>query len=152
MSNLNSVSEIQKIVASISIISVSISSVQRVQKHKIHFEIKYFNEKFNLSKSNQSCDYDNNSTDNEDSDNKESDQKSNNNTVKSTYLVLLAALHQSDSLIYSEAIQNAHTDDEISSSDDEVFATKEQLADLCMKDLVELTSYKEVMNSCQCDY
>src|SRR6266487_6600016 len=104
MFNLNFVSEIQKTVALISAISVLISSAQRVQKHEICFEIKYFDEEFNLSKSNQSYDYDDNSTDDEDSDNEESDQKSNDNAVKSTHLVLLAALHQSDSLIYSEAI------------------------------------------------
>ena len=72
--------------------------------------------------------------------------------MKSTHLVLLAVLHQSNSLIYSEAIQNAqnaHINDKISSSSDEVFATKEQLADLCMKDLIKSASYKEVMNSCQ---
>ena len=69
--------------------------------------------------------------------------------------MLLVALQQSDSLIYSKVIQNAqnaHIDDEISSSSDEVFATKEQLADLCMKDLVKLTSYRKVMNSQQCDH
>ena len=70
--------------------------------------------------------------------------------MKSTHLVLLAVLHQSDSLIYSEAIQNAHIDEIFSS--EEVFATKEQLAGLCMKDLVESASYKEVMNSHQCDH
>ena len=128
------------------------------QKHsEICFEIKYFNKKFNLSKSNWFCDYDHNSTDNEDSDNddEESDQKSSNNAVKSTHLVLLAVLQQSDSLIYSEAIlnaQNAHIDDEISSSSDKVFATKEQLADLHMKDLVKPASYREVMNSQQHDH
>ena len=64
-------------------------------------------------------------------------------------------LQQSDSLIYSEAIlnaQNAHIDDEISFSFDEVFATKEQLAGLHMKDLVKPASYREVMNSWQCDH
>ena len=117
-----------------------------MQKCEICFEIKYFDEEFNLSKSDQSHDYNDNSINDENFDNKKSDQKFNENT----YLVLLTALQQSDSLIYSEAIlnaQNAHIDDEISSSSDEVFVTKEQLADLCMKNLVKLTSYKEVMNS-----
>ena len=49
MSNLNSVSEIQKTVASIS--AISISSAQKMQKYEICFEIKYFDEEFNLSKS-----------------------------------------------------------------------------------------------------
>ena len=69
--------------------------------------------------------------------------------------MLLAVLQQSDSLIYSEAIQNAqntHINDEISSSSDKVFATKEQLADLHMKNLVKSASYKEIMNSQQHDY
>src|SRR5436190_10256838 len=112
MSNLNSVSEIQKTITSIS--AIFISSAQKVQKHEICFEIKYFDEEFNLSKSDQSCDYNDNSTDNEDSDDEESDQKLSENT----YLVLLAALQQSNSLTYSEAIQNAqnaHINDEISS-------------------------------------
>src|SRR5436190_5362768 len=120
MSNLNSVSEIQKTVASIS--AISISSAQKMQKHEIHFEIKYFDEEFNLSKSDQSCDYDNNSTDDKDSDDEESDQKL---SMKSTHLALLAALQKFDSLIYFEAIQNV--DDEILSSSDKVFAIKEQL-------------------------
>ena len=155
MFNLNSVSEIQKTIASIS--AISISFAQKVQKHKICFEIKYFDEEFNLSKSDQSYNYNDNSTDNKnsDNDNEKSDQKSSNNAVKSTHLALLAVLQQSDSLIYSETIlnaQNAYIDDEISSSSDEVFATKEQLADLCMKDLVKSASYKEVMNSCQHDH
>ena len=34
----------------------------------------------------------------------------------------------------------------------QVFIIKEQLADLHMKNLVKLTSYKEVMNSCQCNH
>ena len=151
MSNLNFVLRIQKAVTSIS--AISISFIQKVQQQKhseIHFEIKYFDEEFNLSKSDQSHDYNSNSTDNKDSDDEESDQKSNANIMKSTHLALLAVLHQSDSLIYSEAIQNAHID-EISSSK-EVFVTKEQLADLCMKNLIKLTSYREVMNSCQHDY
>ena len=153
MSNLNSVSEIQKTVASIN--AISISSAQKVQQQKcseICFEIKYFDEEFNLSKSNQFQNYDSDSINDEDSDNdnEESDQKSNTNIVKSTHLVLLAVLHQSDSLIYSEAIQNAHIDEIFSS--EEVFATKEQLADLCMKDLVKLTFYREVMNSHQHDH
>ena len=107
-----------------------------------------------MSKSNQSCNYDDNSTNDENSDNddKESDQKSSNNAVKSTHLMLLAVLQQSDSLIYSEAVQNAYINDEISSSSDKVFATKEQLADLHMKDLVKSASYKEVMNSQQHDH
>src|SRR6266487_4233146 len=122
MSNLNSIFEIQKVVTSIS--AISISFAQKMQKHEICFRIKYFDERFNLSKSDQSHDYDDDSTDDEDSDNKdsdneESDQKSSDNTVKSTHLVLLAVLHQSDSLIYSEAVQNAHIKDEISSSLDE---------------------------------
>src|SRR5436190_181578 len=154
MSNLNSVSEIQKAVASISTISAAIliSSAQKVQKCEIHFEIKYFDEEFNLSKSNQFQNYDDDSTNDKDSDNdnEESDQKSNANIMKSTHLALLAVLHQSDSLIYSEAIQNAHID-EISSSE-EVFVTKEQLAGLHMKNLVKLASYREVMNSQQCDH
>ena len=88
MSNLNSVSEIQKAVASISIISViiSISSAQKMQKHEICFEIKYFDEKFNLSKNNWSYNYDDNSIDNENSDDEESDQKF---SMKSIHLVLL---------------------------------------------------------------
>ena len=45
-----------------------------------------------------------------------------------------------------------NVDNEISSSSDEVFITKKQLADLHMKNLIKLTSYKEVMNSWQCDY
>ena len=59
-------------------------------------------------------------------------------------------LQQSDSLIYFEAIQNAqnaHINNEISSFSDKVFVIKKQLADLHMKDLVELISYREVMNS-----
>jgi len=103
-----------------------------------------------LSKSNWSCDYDDNSTDDEDSDDEESDQKS-SDKKKNIHLILLAVLHQSDLLTYSEAVQNAHIN-EISSSSDEVFATKKQLAGLHMKDLIELASYREVMNSCQCDY
>ena len=71
MSNLNSVSEIQKIIASIS--AISISFTQRMQKYEIHFEIKYFDEEFNLSKSDQSHNYDDNSIDDKDSDDKESD-------------------------------------------------------------------------------
>ena len=65
-----------------------------MQKHKIRFEIKYFDEEFNLSKSNQFQNYDSDSTNNKDSDNdnEESDQKSNANTVKSIHLVLLAVL------------------------------------------------------------
>src|SRR5947207_1453271 len=121
MSNLNSVSEIQKTVASIS--AISISFTQRVQKHEIYFEIKYFDEEFNLSKSNQSHDYNDNSIDDEDSNNEESDQKLSENT----HLVLLIMLQQSDSLIYSEAIQNAqnaHINDEISSFSDKIFAIK----------------------------
>ena len=102
-----------------------------------------------MSRSDQSHDYNSNSTDDEDSDNEESDQKP-SNKKKNTHLALLAALQKSDSLIYFEAIQNVN--DEILSSSVKVFATKEQLADLCMKDLVELTSYREVMNSQQCDY
>src|SRR5438034_9469687 len=125
MSNLNSVFRVQKTVASISVISIS--SAQRMQKHEICFEIKYFDEEFNLSKSDQSQNYDSDSTNDEDSDDEESSEN--------THLALLAALQQSDSLIYSEAIQNAHIDDEIFSSFNEVFATKEQLADLHMKDL-----------------
>src|SRR5204862_5629181 len=124
MSNLNSVPEVQKTVASISAISISFTQKMQ-QKHEIHFEIKYFDEEFNLSKSDQSQNYDSNSTNDEDSDSKESS--------KSTHLALLAVLQQSDSLIYSEVIlnaQNAHINDEISPSSDEVFATKEQLADL----------------------
>ena len=119
-----------------------------MQKHEICFEIKYFDEEFNLSKSDQSCDYDDNSTDDEDSDDEESDQKFSENT----HLVLLAALQQSDSLIYSEAIQNAqnaHINDEISSSSDKVFATKEQLFH---EDLIKPASYREAMNSWQHDH
>ena len=104
-----------------------------------------------MSKSDQSCDYNDNSTDNEDSNDEESDQKLSENT----HLVLLAALQQSDSLIYSEAIQNAqntYINDEISSFSDKVFATKKQLADLHIKNLVKSTSYKEVMNSQQHDH
>ena len=89
MSNLNSVSEIQKTVASIN--AISISSAQKVQQQKcseICFEIKYFDEEFNLSKSNQSHDYDDNSTDDKNSDDEESDQKLNENT----HLALLAVL------------------------------------------------------------
>ena len=151
MFNLNSVSEIQKTVASIS--AISISSAQRVQqKHEICFGIKYFDKEFNLSKSNQSQNYDDDSINDKDSDNgnEESDQKSNANIMKSTHLALLAVLHLSDSLIYSEAIQNAHIDEIFSS--EKVFATKEQLAGLYMKDLVKLASYREVMNSQQHDY
>ena len=66
--------------------------------------------------------------------------------------MLLTALQQSDSLIYSEVIQNAHIDNEISSSSNEIFATKKQLTDLHMKDLVKSASYKEIMNSQQCDH
>ena len=139
MSNLNSVSEVQKTVISIN--AIFISFAQKVQKHEIHFEIKYFDEEFNLSKSNQSYDYDSNSTD-DDSD-EESDNKEFNK--KSTHLALLTALQKPDLLIYFEAIQNV--DDEILSSSDKVFAIKKQLADLHMKDLVELASYREVMNS-----
>src|SRR5436190_20743358 len=106
MSNLNSLSEIQKTVASIS--AISISSAQRMQKHEIHFEINYFDEEFNLSKRDQFHNYDSDSTDH-DSD-EESDNKKFNK--KSTHLVLLTALQKSDSLIYFEAIQNV--DDEIS--------------------------------------
>src|SRR5436190_23011968 len=113
MSNLHFISEIQNAVASIS--AISIFFIQKVQqKHEIHFEIKYFNEEFNLSKSDQFQNYDNNSTNDEDFDDEE--------FSKSTHLVLLAVLQQSDSLIYSEAIQNAHIDDKISSSFNEVFA------------------------------
>jgi len=147
MSNLNFISEIQNAVASIS--AISISFIQKVQqKCEICFEIKYFDEEFNLSKSDQSHDYDDNSTDDEDSDNEESNQKLSENT----HLVLLAALQQSDSLIYSEIIQNAqntHINNEISSSSDEVFATKEQLSH---EDLIKSASYKEVMNSWQHDH
>src|SRR5437762_13949657 len=125
MSNLNSVSEIQKIVTSISAISIFFIQKMQQQKHfEIYFEIKYFDERFNLSKSDQSHDYNDNSIDDEDSDNKKSDQKL---SMKNTHLALLAVLQQSDSLIYSEAIlnaQNAHINDEISSSSDEIFATK----------------------------
>ena len=148
MSNLNFVLKIQKVITSISVISISFT--QKMQKYEICFEIKYFDEEFNLSKSDQSCDYDSDSTDDE-----ESDQKSSNNAVKSTHLVLLAVLQQSDSLTYSEAIQNAqnaHIDDEISSFSNKVFATKEQLAGLHMKDLVKSASYREVMNSQQHDH
>ena len=92
-----------------------------------------------MNKNNQSCDYNDNSTDDKNSDDEESDQKLNENT----HLALLAVLQQSDSLIYSEAIQNAQN----AHINDEVFTTKEQLANLCMKDFVKSTSYKEVMNS-----
>ena len=121
--------------------------MQQQKCSEIYFEIKYFDEEFNLSKSNQFQNYDDDSTNNEDSD----DEKS----IESTHLVLLAMLQQSDSLIYSEAIlnaQNTHIDDEISSSFNEIFATKEQLADLHMKNLVKLASYKEIMNSQQHDH
>src|SRR5438046_3035356 len=153
MSNFNSVFRIQKAIVSISVISIS--SVQKVQQQKcseICFEIKYFDEEFNLSKSNQFQNYDSDNINNKNSDNddEKSDQKSNTNIMKSIHLVLLAALHQSDSLIYSEAIQNAYIDEIFSS--EEVFATKEQLADLHMKDLVKSASYREVMNSQQHDY
>ena len=144
MSNLNSVSEIQKTVTSIS--AISISFIQKVQKYEICFEIKYFDEEFNLSKSDQFHDYNDNSTDDEDSDDEKSDQKLSENT----HLALLVVLQQSDSFIYSEAIQNAqnaHINDEISFSSNKIFVTKKQLADLCMKDLVESVSYKEIMNS-----
>ena len=142
MSNLNSVLKIQKTVTSIS--AISISSAQKMQKQsEIQFEIKYFDEKFNLSKNDQSHDYNNNSTDDENFDDKESDQKFSENT----HLALLAVLQQSDSLIYFEAIQNV--DDEIFSFSDKVFATKEQLSH---EDLVKSASYREVMNSQQCDY
>ena len=143
MSNLNSVLRVQKAVTSISAISISSAQKMQQQKHsKICFEIKYFDEEFNLSKNDQFHDYDSDNI-----DNKESDQKSNNNAVKNTHLTLLIMLQQSDSLIYSEAIQNAqnaHIDDEISSSSDEVFIIKEQLFH---EDLIESASYKEVMNS-----
>ena len=86
MFNLNSVFRIQKTVASIS--AISIFFIQKMQKHKIHFEIKYFDEEFNLSKNNQSCDYNDNSTDDKNSDDEESDQKLNENT----HLALLAVL------------------------------------------------------------
>ncbi len=67
---------------------------------------------------------------------------------KSTHLVLLATLQQSDLLIYFEAIQNAHINDEIFSSSDKVFVIKEQLS---YEDLIKSASYKEAMNSSQCD-
>src|SRR5436190_18575723 len=143
MSNLNFISEVQKAVASIN--AISISSAQKMQqKHEIHFEIKYFDEEFNLSKSNQSHDYDDNSTDDKDSDSKESDQKF---SMKSTHLALLAVLQKSDLLIYFEAIQNV--DNVIFFSSDKVFATKKQLSH---EDLIESASYREVMNSQQCDH
>ncbi len=44
---------------------------------------------------------------------------------ESTHLALLTVLQKSDSLIYFEAIQNAYINDEILSSSDKVFATKE---------------------------
>ena len=100
-----------------------------------------------MSKSDQSCNYDDNSTNDKDSDSEESDQKL---SMKSTHLALLAALQKSDSLIYFEAIQNV--DNEISFFSDKVFIIKKQLADLCMKNFIKLTSYKEVMNSCQHNY
>ena len=62
--------------------------------------------------------------------------------MKNIHLTLLAALHQSDSLIYFEIIQNV--DDEIFSFSDKVFATKEQLSH---ENFIESASYKEVMNS-----
>ena len=62
--------------------------------------------------------------------------------MKSTHLVLLAALQKSDLLIYFEAIQNV--DNVILSSSDKVFATKEQLS---YEDLIESAFYREVMNS-----
>ena len=148
MSNLNSIFRIQKTVASIS--AISIFSVQKVQQQKcseICFELKYFDKESNLSTNDQSHDYDDNSTDDKDSDSKESDRKF---SMKSTHLALLAVLQKSDLLIYFEAIQNV--DDEIFSSSDEVFATKEQLAGLHMKNLVKSASYREVMNSQQHDY
>src|SRR5438034_5996070 len=141
MSNLNSVSEIQKTITSIS--AISIFSAQKMQKHEICFKIKYFDEEFNLSKSDQFHDYNDNSTDDEDSDDEKSDQKLSENT----HLALLVVLQQSDSFIYSEAIQNAqnaHINDEISSSFDKIFAIKKQLADLHMKDLVKPASYRKV--------
>ena len=104
-----------------------------------------------MSKSDQSCNYNDNNIDNKNSDDKESDQKLSENT----HLVLLIVLQQSDSFIYSEAIlnaQNAHINNEISFFSDEVFATKKQLADLCMKNFIESVSYKKAMNSLQYDY
>ena len=71
MFNLNSVSEIQKTIISIS--AIFISFIQKMQKCKIHFRIKYFDEEFNLNKNNQSYNYNDNSTDNKNSDNKKSD-------------------------------------------------------------------------------
>ncbi|SRR6266487_7129547 len=94
--------------------------------------------------------YDDNSTDED--FNVNSDSEINATNQESTHLALLAALQKSDLLIYFEAIQNAQINDEIFSSSDEVFTTKEQLADLHMKDLVKSASYKEVMNSQQHDH
>ena len=70
---------------------------------------------------------------------------------ESTYLALLATLQKSDLLIYFEVIQNTHINDEIFSSSDEVFVTKEQLShvNLHMKNLIKSASYKEAMNSSQ---
>ena len=64
-------------------------------------------------------------------------------------------LQQFDSLIYSEAIQNAqntHINDEIFSFSNEIFIIKKQLADLHMKNLVKSAFYKEIMNSQQHDH
>ena len=67
--------------------------------------------------------YDDNSTDED--FNVNSDSEINATNQESTHLALLTVLQKSDSLIYFEAIQNAYINDEILSSSDKVFATKE---------------------------
>src|SRR6266487_5859555 len=98
------------------------------KQSKIQFETNYFNSQFNLSKINCFLNYDDNNTDEDFDVNSDSEISATNQ--ESAYLALLAVLQKSDLLIYFEAIQNAQIDDEILSSSDEVFATKEQLADL----------------------
>ncbi len=145
MSNLNSISEICKTVALISIIFIIILifSVQRVQKwSEIQFRINYFDNQFNLSKMNYFLNYDDDSIDED--FNVNSDSEINAINQENAYLVLLAMLQKSDLLIYFEVIQNI--DDEISSFSDKVFITKKQLFH---KDFIKSASYKEAMNSLQ---